>query len=72
MNEAAGFCENCGAGLRADAAFCEQCGRPVPSQAVQEQAEVWVMFGVDEDAQPTELKYNPSFGFKQRVKFVFE
>jgi len=33
---------------------------------------VAVMFEVDEDAQPTELQYNPSFGFKQRVKFVLE
>lgn len=31
-----------------------------------------VMFEVDEDAQPTELKYTPSFGFKQRVKFILE
>lgn len=38
----------------------------------REQAEVRVMFEVDEDAQPTELKYNPSLGFKQRVKFVLE
>jgi len=35
-------------------------------------ADVWVMFEVDEDARPTELKYTPSFGFKQRVKFTFE
>jgi hypothetical protein len=35
-------------------------------------ADVWMMFEVDEEAQPTELKYNPSFGFKQRVKFTFE
>jgi hypothetical protein len=35
-------------------------------------AEVWVMFEVDEEAQPTELRYTPSFGFKQRVKFVLE
>ncbi len=33
---------------------------------------VAVMFDVDEDAQPKELKYNASFGFKQRVKFTFE
>ena len=35
-------------------------------------AEVWVMFEADEDARPAELKYNPSFGFKQRVRFVLE
>lgn len=35
-------------------------------------ADVWMMFEVDEDARPTELRYNPSFGFKQRVKFTFE
>ncbi len=33
---------------------------------------VAVMFEVDADAQPTELQYNPSFGFKQRVKFTLE
>ena len=37
-----------------------------------ERAEVWMMFEVDEDARPTELRYTPSFGFKQRVKFTFE
>jgi hypothetical protein len=35
-------------------------------------AEAWVMFEVDEEAQPTELTYSPSFGFKQRAKFVLE
>jgi hypothetical protein len=30
------------------------------------------MFEVDEEAQPAELTYSPSFGFKQRVKFVLE
>lgn len=35
-------------------------------------AEVWVMFEVDEEAQPAELTYSPSLGFKQRVRFVLE
>ena len=36
------------------------------------QGSVRVVFEVDEDAQPTELKYSPSFGFKKRVKFILE
>lgn len=48
-------------------------GRFPPRQVCSdEEGHVWAVFEVDEDAQPTELKYSPSFGFKQRVKFVFE
>ena len=36
------------------------------------QGTVWVLFEADEDAQPAELKYEPSYGFKQRVKFTLE
>jgi len=31
-----------------------------------------VLFEVDDEARPTELKYTPRFGFKQRVKFILE
>jgi hypothetical protein len=34
--------------------------------------EVWMMFEVNEDALPAEVKYSPNFGFKQRIKFVLE
>jgi hypothetical protein len=48
-------------------------GRFPPRQVCpDEEGHVWVIFEVDEDAQPTELQYNPSFGFKQRVKFTLE
>ena len=31
-----------------------------------------VLFEIDDTATPAELTYNPSFGFKERVKFIFE
>jgi hypothetical protein len=33
---------------------------------------VGVIFELDEDAQPTELRYTPGLGFKQRMKFLLE
>ncbi len=49
-------------------------GGRAPPVTVREggRAEVWVMFEADEEAQPAELTYSPSFGFKQRVRFVLE
>lgn len=48
-------------------------GRFAPRQVkADEEGDVWVVFEVDEDAQPAELRYNPSFGFKQRLKFTLE
>ena len=48
-------------------------GRESPGEVRKgKEGDVWGMFEVDEDARPTELRYNLSFGFKQRVKFTFE
>lgn len=48
-------------------------GREPPVEVKEEaEAEVWAMFEVDEGADPAELRYNPTFGFKERVKFVLE
>jgi hypothetical protein len=56
-----------------DAAFVSLGGRKLPADVESGvRASVNVMFEVDEEAQPTELKYSPSFGFKQKVKFTFE
>lgn len=48
-------------------------GRVAPRRIEDgEQATVWVLFEVDRDAQPEELSYALSFGFKQRIKFILE
>lgn len=48
-------------------------GREPPVAIAEEaQAVVVLVFEVDEEGQPTELKYSPRVGFKQRVKFTFE
>ena len=36
------------------------------------EVEVYVIFELDEDAQPKVLVYSPSFGFKKQVKFILE
>lgn len=33
---------------------------------------VGALFEIDDDAMPTEITYNPSFGFKKRVRFIIE
>jgi hypothetical protein len=49
-------------------------GGQAPPQEIEEggQAEIWAMFQLDEDAASTELKYDPSYGFKRKVKFTLE
>ncbi len=36
------------------------------------QGEVFAIFEIEDGADPAELIYSPSFGFKQRVKFILE
>jgi hypothetical protein len=36
-----------------------------------ETARVMVVFELPEEAEPAELKYSPSFGFRNSVKYVF-
>jgi hypothetical protein len=46
--------------------------QPPRELSTGEEGVVGVMFEVPVEADPAELKYTPSFGFKQRVKFVLE
>jgi hypothetical protein len=48
-------------------------GRFAPRQVkADKEGNVWIVFEVDEDAQPAELRYDLSFGFKQGVKFTLD
>jgi len=47
-------------------------GHPAPKDVDEDRrAAVAVVFEVPEDVEPTELKYSPSFGFRNSVKYVF-